>query len=140
MIAARLLTIALAAATLAAPAAASGAIPWETFALARSVTKDRKAVVSFPAALAAANGRSVTVQGFMVPLEARPEQVRFLLTSKPQDCEFCMEGGPASFIEVRSSVPLKFTSQAMTLVGRLAVLPDDPSGVFYRLTEARPAR
>jgi hypothetical protein len=111
------------------------AIAWETLALAKAGTKESPTAVQFPAALTPLDGKVVSVTGFMVPLEAKPEQTRFLLTAKPQDCEFCLEGGPATFIEVRS-VPLRFSSKPLTLVGRIKLLRDDASGMYYRLSEA----
>lgn len=110
-------------------------LAWDDLAQARVSPRRGSTDVEFPTTLAALDGRPVQVVGFMVPLEAKPKQTRFLLTRKPQDCEFCIEGGPASYIEVHSE-PLKFTSAAFTLRGRLRLLRNDPSGVYYRLVDA----
>lgn len=112
-------------------------LAWETLALAKSGGKKSPTAVEFPAALTPLDGKVVSVTGFMVPLEAKAEQTRFLLTAQPQDCEFCIEGGPSKFIEVRS-VPLRFSSKPLHLVGRMQLLRDDASGMYYRLTEAEP--
>ncbi|MEF7614177.1 hypothetical protein V4F39_09685 [Aquincola sp. MAHUQ-54] len=111
-------------------------ITWELMAQARASTKPSSTAIDFPAALVRLDGRQVAVTGFMVPLEAKAQQTRFLLTQKPQDCEFCIEGGPSAYIEVRSD-PLKFSSKPFTLVGRIKLLRDDPSGMYYRLIDAR---
>jgi len=111
------------------------ALAWDTMALAKSGAGRSPTAVAFPAALTALNGKRVSVSGFMVPLEAKAEQTRFLLTAKPQDCEFCIEGGPATFIEVRSK-PLRFSSKPFALAGTLRLLHDDPSGMYYRLDAA----
>jgi hypothetical protein len=50
-----------------------------------------------------------------------------------------MPGGPESYVEVQASAPFKYTLDPVVLKGRLAVLKDDPSGIFYRLVEAVPA-
>ncbi len=115
---------------------AQAPLAWETLVLAKANPKKPGAEVEFPAALAGLNGKAVVVKGFMVPLEAKAEQTRFLLTQKPQDCEFCIEGGPSSYIEVQSA-PMRYRSQLYTLTGRLHLLRNDPSGMYYRLTEAR---
>jgi hypothetical protein len=57
----------------------------------------------------------------------------------PQTCAFCMPGGPESLVEVKSKTPIKYTFEPVVVIGKLAVLKDDPTGVFYRLTEAVPA-
>jgi hypothetical protein len=109
-------------------------IAWETLALAKASTKGTPGTIDFPAALKPFDGKVVSVTGFMVPLEAKAEQTRFLLTAQPQDCEYCIEGGPSTFIEVRS-VPLRYSSKPLTMVGRLQLLRADASGMYYRLTE-----
>jgi uncharacterized protein len=35
---------------------------------------------------------------------------------------------------------VKYTFEAVVLTGKLTVLKDDPTGVFYRLTDAVPAK
>lgn len=122
----------------ASASGATQAITWENMVLAKTQPKDKTSGVEFPTVLSGLNGKQVKVRGFMVPLEAKPAQVHFLLTSKPQDCEFCIEGGPSSYVEVKSSVPLKYSTQPLNLVGRLLLLKNDPSGVYYRLVDARP--
>ena len=58
----------------------------------------------------------------------------------PQTCSFCLPGGPEQMVEVKTKTPVKYTFDPVVLSGRLAVLKDDPTGVFYRLTEAQPAK
>jgi hypothetical protein len=58
----------------------------------------------------------------------------------PQTCAFCMPGGPESMVEVKSKTPVKYTFEPVVLTGTLSVLKDDPTGVFYRLTDAVPAK
>jgi hypothetical protein len=47
-----------------------------------------------------------------------------------------MPGGPEAVVEVRASRPLAYTDQPVTVSGKLSVLPSDPTGIFYRLTDA----
>ena len=42
--------------------------------------------------------------------------------------------------EVKSKTPVKYTFDALVLTGKLSVLKEDPTGVFYRLTDAEPAK
>lgn len=137
---AALLGLALGPAAQAQPVAPgkAGKLPvvaWEALAQARPATGKLGAPVQFPALLDRLDGQRVVLTGFMVPLEAKAEQTRFLLTQQPQDCEFCIEGGPSRYVEVRST-PLRFSGQAFTVSGRLTLLRNDASGLFYRLVEA----
>jgi len=51
-----------------------------------------------------------------------------------------MPGGPESMVEVKAKKPLAYGMEAVVLSGKLSVLKDDPTGVFYRLTDAVPAK
>ena len=83
--------------------------------------------------------QQVKIQGFMLPLEMGQMQKHFILSAMPQSCMFCLPGGPEQLVEVKSATPVKYTFEPVVMTGRLAVLKDDPTGVFYRLTGARPA-
>jgi hypothetical protein len=39
-------------------------------------------------------------------------------------------------VEVKSKNAVKYTFEPIVLTGKLAILKDDPTGVFYRLTDA----
>jgi len=76
----------------------------------------------------------------MMPLELGDRQSHFILAATPQDCAFCMPGGPESLVEVKARKPMAYGMEPVVLSGKLAVLKDDPTGVFYRLTDAVPAK
>jgi hypothetical protein len=76
----------------------------------------------------------------MMPLEMGDKQTHFILAAMPQTCAFCMSGGPETMVEVKSKKPVTYGFELIVLTGTLAVLKDDPTGVFYRLTDAVPAK
>jgi hypothetical protein len=86
------------------------------------------------------NNKEVLLQGFMMPLQPGDKQTHFVLSAMPQSCMFCVPGGPEQLVEVRTKSAVKYTFEAVVLKGRLAVLKDDPTGVFYRLSDAVPAK
>ena len=92
------------------------------------------------AGVAALDKKEVKVQGFMMPLEMGDKQTHFMLSAMPQSCAFCLPGGPEQMVEIKSKTPVKYTFDPVVLTGKLAVLKDDPTGVFYRLTDAVPAK
>lgn len=123
----------------ASPPARHAKVQWDTLAKASSSTRNGATTVAYPAPLVQLDGKWITITGFMVPLEAKFLQSRYLLTWKLQDCEACIEGGPAAYVEVRGT-PVHFRPEPLTLSGRLTLLQNDPAGMYYRLTEARPAK
>ena len=75
----------------------------------------------------------------MLPLDMGEKHAFFILSAVPPTCAFCMPGGPEAVVEVRAKRPC-YTDDAVTVTGKLAVLKNDPTGVFYRLTDAVPVK
>lgn len=82
-------------------------------------------------------GKPVRIKGFMVPLEAAEEQRHFLLSKYPlAHCRYCQPGGSKTVIEVVAKDPVPFTFDAVTIVGKLEFLRDDPMTLMYRMVDA----
>ena len=115
-------------------------VSWRLLAQVELVKVKDRFQPQFSAGVAALDAREVKVQGFMLPLEMGDKQSHFVLAAMPQDCAFCMPGGPESMVEVKARQPITYGMGPVVLSGRLAVLKDDPAGIFYRLTDAVPAK
>jgi len=76
----------------------------------------------------------------MMPLEMGEKQSHFVLAAMPVTCAFCLPGGPESMVEVKMKTPVKYSMDALVVTGRLAVMRDDPTGMFYRIVDAVPAK
>jgi hypothetical protein len=115
-------------------------VPWKLLAQVEVVKVKDRYQPQFSSGVAALDAKEVKVQGFMMPLEMGDKQSHFILSSTPQSCAFCMPGGPESLVEVKMKKPVAYGMEPVVLSGRLAVLKDDPTGVFYRLTDAVPTK
>ncbi len=115
-------------------------VSWRLLAQVELVKLKDRYQPQFAAGVAALDAKEVKLQGFMMPLEMGDKQSHFILSATPQSCAFCMPGGPESMVEVKAKKPLAFGLEPVILTGKLAVLKDDPTGVFYRLTDAVPAK
>jgi hypothetical protein len=111
-------------------------VPWSVLTDIEKRTVNRRVQPIFPQRLVALHQSLVRVQGFMMPLDPGQEQRRFLLTSVPLTCSFCTPGGAESMVEVRTREPVKYTTNALVIQGRLHVLTQDPTGLFYRMSDA----
>lgn len=111
-------------------------VSWRTFAQVDLVKMKDRYVPQFSSNVTALDKKEVRVQGFMLPLDASPQQTHFLLSAMPQTCMFCMPGGPESMVEVRTKTPVKYGFEPFVVSGRLAVLYNDPTGIFYRIVDA----
>ena len=115
-------------------------VSWKTLSQVELVKQKDRYVPQFAKDVSALDQKEVKVQGFMMPLQVGDKQSHFVLTAMPQSCAFCLPGGPESMVEVKSKAPVKYTFEPVVLTGKLAILKDDPTGVFYRLTDAVPAK
>lgn len=118
----------------------SDVVPWSVLT---DLTKKTTANAVLPVFNAQQQGMHQTVQriqGFMVPMDAKPTQKHFLLTSVPLTCSFCIPGGPESMVEVKAKTPVRYSLEPVVVEGKFNVLPNDPYGLFYRLVEAVPVK
>ncbi|HVL58424.1 MAG TPA: DUF3299 domain-containing protein [Burkholderiaceae bacterium] len=116
-----------------------GAVPWELLAKVKPVPHKDRIVPEFDREVLQLNRREVKLAGFMMPLQASERQTHFLLTVTPQTCAFCIPTGPEGIVEVRAKTPVRTTLEPVVVTGTMEVLKNDPMGVYYRLTDARPA-
>jgi hypothetical protein len=116
-------------------------LPWSLFAEVSHRQEGKRSVPVFPAQLNSLSGTRVKVQGYMLPLQPGERQTHFLLSAVPTTCGFCLPAGPEGIIEIRTrGAGIKAGVDAMVLEGTLRVLPSDPMGLLYRLTDAQAAR
>jgi uncharacterized protein len=92
---------------------------------------------SYGDAIEALDGQEVRLMGFLFPLEGGIEHARFLLTAWPPSCPFCLPAGPSQMVEVFCAEPIAYSEGAIVIAGRFELLHDDPSGLYYRLHDAR---
>ena len=115
----------------------SGVVSWGLLSSVTNRVEKNKLIPIYPAAVQALNQQKVKVQGFMMPLEPGDKQTHFLLSSVPTTCTFCVPAGPEGLVEVRTKSPVRYTVEPVVVEGVLAVLNDDPYGLFYRVDDAK---
>jgi len=115
-------------------------LSWKLLAQVELIKQKDRYVPQFSSGISALDQKDVKLQGFMMPLEMGEQQSHFVLAAMPTTCAFCLPGGPESLVEVKMKKPVKYTFEALVVTGKLAVLKDDPSGIFYRITDAEPTK
>ena len=113
-----------------------GVVSWKTLAEVTPVKQKDRFVPQFSKGITGLDKKEVKLQGFMMPLDMGEKQKRFLLVALPPSCAFCLPGGPEQMVEVVAKSPVKYGFDPIVLSGKLAVLTDDPMGLYYRLTDA----
>ena len=115
-----------------------GVLSWQLLSSVTTKPVKNRLVPTFPKPVQALNNQTVRIQGFMLPLEPGEKQRHFLLSAVPTSCSFCVPAGPEGLVEVRSTVPVKYTLEPVQVEGKLGVLQDDPYGLYYRVVNAAP--
>jgi hypothetical protein len=113
-----------------------GVVSWKTLGRVEEMKVNHRIVPKFSTEITALDGKEVRLQGFMLPLEAGKKQRRFLLSGNVPSCPFCLPGGPESLVEVLCKEAVNFKMEPIVISGKLSVLKDDPSGFWYRITDA----
>jgi hypothetical protein len=115
-------------------------LPWSLLTQVKTRVAKNRVLPVFPPEILALDGKPQRVQGYMMPLEPGEKQTHFLLSSVPLTCSFCLPGGPESMIEVKTRTPVRYGMEPLVVQGRLAVLHEDPYGLYYRITDAEPVK
>jgi hypothetical protein len=113
-----------------------GVVSWKTLAEVTPVKQKDRFVPQFSPKITALDNKEVRLQGFMMPLDLGERQKNFILSSSAPSCAFCLPGGPDAIVEVQAKTPVKYGFEPVVLSGKLTVLRDDPTGLYYRLTDA----
>lgn len=111
-------------------------VPWSVLTDIKTKNEKNRILPVFNMGQLGLNQKIQRVQGFMMPLDPGEKQTRFLLSSVPLTCSFCLPGGPESMVEVRTKTPVKYSIEPVTVEGKFLVLNDDSLGMYYRMTDA----
>lgn len=111
-------------------------VPWSVLTDIKTKNDKNRILPVFNMGQMGLNQKIQRVQGYMMPLDPGEKQTRFLLSSVPLTCSFCLPGGPESMVEVRTKTPVKYSIEPVTVEGKFLVLNDDSFGLYYRMTDA----
>ncbi|HNR09003.1 MAG TPA: hypothetical protein PKM27_16910 [Saprospiraceae bacterium] len=85
----------------------------------------------------ALSGKIVEIKGYIIPTDGYKSHTEFILSAFPYNmCFFCGGAGPETVMEIYAKTPVKFTSEAVTLRGKLELNENDVNRLIYAMTEA----
>ncbi len=95
----------------------------------------------FSESVKALDGKVITVSGYLVPLEELGRETSeqfFILSSLPFNlCFFCGNAGPETVMEVFTLDRIRYTTDLITIQGKLSLNDSDPMRLMYILKEAK---
>jgi hypothetical protein len=82
-------------------------------------------------------GTTVTIKGFIIPVEGYKSHKEFVFSAYPYNmCFFCGGAGPETVMEVEASEPIEYTAESIIIRGTLRLNGDDINNLMYQLEEA----
>lgn len=89
-----------------------------------------------PAEIKAMNGRTLTVDGFMLPMDESEYSKHFLLSKRTPTCPFCPPGEPNEVIEVFATKGIYYDDSLLTMQGTFSLTNNTENGIFFVLKNA----
>lgn len=91
----------------------------------------------FSESIKALAGTTMTVKGYIIPVEGYKSHKEFIFSAFPYNmCFFCGGAGPETVMEVAASEPVKFTAEKITLTGTIRLNDSDINKLMYKLEDA----
>lgn len=85
----------------------------------------------------ALNGKTVTVSGFILPMDGSDHTKHFVLARNTPVCLFCPPGQPNEIIEVQSPRAVAWTDKMMTVTGQMSLINNGENALFFRIAAAQ---
>lgn len=79
-------------------------------------------------------GKPVTINGFVLPLDASDHTIHFLLTRNTPVCMFCPPGEPNEVVEVIAPHPILWTDKIVSVTGPLKLIDNGEKGMFFQIS------
>lgn len=92
---------------------------------------------SHPPAVRALAGKTVTLRGYMLPLEATERTAHFLISPYTPVCFFHPPAEPNEVIEVQTKKPIASGYHLVEVTGVLELANDGEKGLFFRIGNAK---
>jgi len=82
------------------------------------------------------DGKEVTIKGYIIPVEGYKSHKEFVFSAFPYNmCFFCGGAGPETVMEISASEAIKYTTDPITIKGKLALNDSDINRLIYAMTE-----
>lgn len=84
----------------------------------------------------ALGGKTITVRGFILPMDGSDRTQHFLVTRNTPVCMFCPPGQPNEVIEVYASQAVPWTDKIATVTGKFSLINNGEQALFFKIENA----
>jgi hypothetical protein len=85
----------------------------------------------------ALDGQTVTVRGFVLPMDGSDRTKHFLVSRNTPVCMYCPPGQPNEVVEVRTTHAIEWTDKITTVTGKLSLINDGEKALFFKIENAQ---
>jgi len=78
-------------------------------------------------------GKTVSLNGFVLPLDGSDHTKHFLLTRRTPVCMFCPPGEPNEVAEIVTQRSVVWTNKIVTVTGPLSLINNGEKGMFFKI-------
>ncbi len=83
-------------------------------------------------------GQIISLKGYIIPTDGYKSHKEFIFSAFPySSCFFCGKAGPETVIEVEAGEEIKYTSEPITIEGKLKLNSSDINRLMYQLVEVK---
>lgn len=111
---------------------------WATLAKSKVKFNDKTGMYSIlqPPEVKALDGKTVTLKGFVLPMDGSDHTKHFLVTKNTPVCLFCPPGAPNEIVEVLSSRAIEWTDNMVSVTGTMRLINDGEKALFFKIEGA----
>ena len=111
---------------------------WSTLRTTKIGVNEARGIftATHPPAVRALVGKSLTLPGFIMPLDAATKGTHFLLSKYTPVCSFCPPGEPNEVVEVHTARPIVFSSKLVNVTGSFGLENNGDNGLFFQMSAA----
>jgi hypothetical protein len=108
---------------------------WATLAKSKVVFNDETGLFSItqPPDVEALDGKTVTLKGFVLPMDGSDQTKHFLVTKNTPVCLFCPPGAPNEIVEVISPRAIEWTDNQVSVTGTMRLINDGEKALFFKI-------
>jgi hypothetical protein len=84
----------------------------------------------------ALNGKTITVRGFVLPMDGSDHTQHFLISRNTPVCLYCPPGQPNEVVEVEAARAIPWTNKIVSVTGKLHLINDEEKALFFKIEKA----
>jgi hypothetical protein len=114
-------------------------IVWDTFSKVK-ITYSNEAphiTAAITPEVKALSGQTLSISGFVLPMDGEAETKHFLLSKRTPTCFYCPPGEPNEVVEVYLNKGISFDDAMHTITGTFALTNNTDNGIFFVLKNAQ---